>query len=210
MPSLARSVALLAWCVASVSAARGEGIYRYTEKDGTIVYTNVPPQGTKAKRLTATFHRAPAASEPADSKATSLTDFDDHIEKAALRYKIPANLLRAVMHAESNFDSGAVSSRGAAGLMQLMPETAREMYVKDIFEPRDNIEGGARYLRVLANMYDGDMVKIVAAYNAGPEAVNRAGGDIPPFPETQAYVKKVLQLYFQYKELSRLSDSRAK
>jgi soluble lytic murein transglycosylase-like protein len=211
MASLTRMVALLGCCATAGSAARGEGIYRYTEKDGTIVYTNVPPpQGAKAKRLTSSFHRAPAATEPADAKATSLTDFDDHIEKAAARYKVPANLLRAVMHAESNFDSGAVSSKGAAGLMQLMPETARDMYVKDIFEPRDNIEGGARYLRLLANLYEGDMVKMVAAYNAGPEAVARAGGQIPPFPETQAYVKKVLQLYFQYKELSRPADARTK
>jgi soluble lytic murein transglycosylase-like protein len=210
MSTIARSLAFLALCVASASQARGEGIYKYVEKDGTIIYTNVPPGGTRAKKLPEAFHKAPAPSDPADAKATSLTDFDDHIEQAAIRYRIPANLLRAVMHAESNFDSGAVSPKGAAGLMQLMPDTAREMYVKDIFEPRDNIEGGARYLRVLANLYDGDMVKMVAAYNAGPEAVNKFNGQVPPYPETQAYVKKVLQLYFQYKELSRLSDARPK
>jgi soluble lytic murein transglycosylase-like protein len=209
MPSSVRVLALLAVGVASVSEARGEGIYKYVEKDGTIVYTNVPPNGTRVKKVStaSSFHKAPEASEPADTRATSLTDFDDHIERAAERYRIPANLLRAVMHAESNFDSGAVSPKGAAGLMQLMPDTAREMYVKDIFEPRDNIEGGARYLRVLANIYDGDMVKMVAAYNAGPEAVARFKGEVPPYPETQSYVKKVLSLYFQYKELSRLSDA---
>jgi len=83
--------------------------------------------------------------------------------------------------------------------MQLMPQTARDMYVSDIFDVKDNIEGGVRYLRVLANRFDGDMVKMVAAYNAGPEAVEKYQG-IPPFAETQAYVKKVIALYFQYKQ----------
>ena len=108
------------------------------------------------------------------------------------------------MHAESNFDRHAVSPRGACGLMQLMPQTAQEMYVKDIFDVQQNIEGGARYLRVLANQFEGDMVKMLAAYNAGPDALNKFGG-LPPFEETQAYVRKVLELYFQYKEQSKLA-----
>jgi soluble lytic murein transglycosylase-like protein len=209
MMSPAFALAMGALFAASATSARAEGIYKYTEKDGTIVYTNVSPSGAKARRLAASFHPAPAPTEPATGPV-NLTEFDQHVESAAKRYRVPANLLRAVMHAESNFDPGAVSPKGAAGLMQLMPETAREMYVKDIFEPRDNIEGGARYLRVLANLYDGDMVKMVAAYNAGPEAVNKAGGQIPPYPETQAYVRKVLQLYFQYKELGRLAETQPK
>ncbi len=112
------------------------------------------------------------------------------------------------MHAESNFDPHAVSPRGASGLMQLMPETAQEMYVKDIFNAQQNIDGGARYLRVLANQYEGDMVKMLAAYNAGPEALRKFGG-LPPYEETQAYVRKVIQLYFQYKEQSKLAKAKA-
>ncbi len=108
------------------------------------------------------------------------------------------------MHAESAFDPQAVSTVGASGLMQLMPPTAQEMYVKDIFDPKDNIEGGVRYLRVLANEFDGDMVKMVAGYNAGPEAVKKYNGQVPPYAETQAYVRKVLSLYFQYKTRSAL------
>jgi soluble lytic murein transglycosylase-like protein len=108
-------------------------------------------------------------------------------------------LVRAVMHAESAFDPNAVSPVGASGLMQLMPQTAQEMFVKDIFDAHENIEGGVRYLRVLANQFDGDMVKMIAAYNAGPDAVLKYGGQVPPYPETQAYVRKVLALYFQYK-----------
>jgi soluble lytic murein transglycosylase-like protein len=82
--------------------------------------------------------------------------------------------------------------------MQLMPGTARDMYVRDVWSPEENIEGGARYLRILANRYEGDLVKTLAAYNAGPEAVDRAGG-IPRYPETQEYVRKVLDIYQQLK-----------
>ncbi len=109
------------------------------------------------------------------------------------------------MHAESNFDPNAVSPKGACGLMQLMPATATEMYVKDIFDEKENIEGGVRYLRVLANQFDGDMVKMIAAYNAGPDAVRKYGGEMPPYEETQEYVRKVLQLYYHYKERERLA-----
>ena len=108
-------------------------------------------------------------------------------------------LLKAVMAAESNFDPGAVSHKGATGLMQLMPETARDMYVYDIFDPAQNIEGGARYLRQLLDQFAGDMKLVLAAYNAGPERVRRSGGAVPAIPETQAYVRKVLGLYEAYR-----------
>ncbi len=139
-----------------------------------------------------------------------MTSFDDLIAEAAVRYRVPVNLVRAVMHAESAFDPNAISPVGASGLMQLMPQTAREMYVKDIFDAKDNIQGGTRYLRVLANEFDGDMVKMVAAYNAGPEAVRKFGGQVPPYPETQAYVRKVISLYFQYKAQADASKADAK
>jgi soluble lytic murein transglycosylase-like protein len=199
------------WLTAALLVVAGEaladGIYKYVERDGTIVYTNVRPAGKKARRVKGTFHRAPAPVEPAIAKPDVIGGYDDYIQAAAKRYRIPVNLLRAVMHAESNFDPMAVSPRGASGLMQLMPATAQEMYVRDIFDVRQNIEGGARYLRLLANLYDGDMVKMVAAYNAGPDAVSKFGGGIPPYEETQAYVRKVIQLYFQYKEQSSLAAS---
>src|SRR5439155_16776660 len=139
----------------------------------------------------------------------SLTQYDELITEAAIRYKIPPDLVRAVMHAESAFDPQALSPVGASGLMQLMPDTAREMYVKDIFDSKENIEGGVRYLRVLANEFDGDMVKKVAADNAGPDAVRRYNGQVPPLPETQAYVRKVLMLYFQYKAQSQAALNKA-
>lgn len=187
------------------STASAGGIYKYVEKDGTIVYTNVPPGGAKAaqaRRIDGDFRPAPLPTAPARLSPTSRQKadaYDDFIKEAAVRYRIPPALVLAVMHAESAFDPQAVSPVGASGLMQLMAPTAQEMYVKDIFDPKDNIEGGVRYLRVLANTFDGDMVKMIAGYNAGPEAVKKYNGQVPPYPETQAYVRKVLTLYFQYK-----------
>lgn len=188
---------------APAAALAGDGIYTYTEADGTVVYTNVAPgKAKRARRLAGTFNKAPRVTDaptPLVKARRRATTYEDAIDTAATRYRIPPALVRAIMHAESNFDPMALSPKGASGLMQLMPETAGEMYVKDIFDPRDNIEGGTRYLRVLANMYSGDMVKMIAAYNAGPNAVNKYGGKVPPYAETQAYVRKVLQLYYQYK-----------
>jgi len=146
--------------------------------------------------------RAPA---PAGRSAFREADasFNEHIRRAAALYNLPEELLHAVMAVESNFNPLAVSQKGAAGLMQLMPRTAFEMYVSDIWSPEQNIYGGARYLRVLANQYQGDMVKTLAAYNAGPEAVRRAGDQIPDIPETREYVRKVMALYERFKVRNR-------
>ena len=195
--------AVLCACLLATNAFAG-GIYKYVEKDGTVVYTNVPPgkRAAQARRIDGEFRPAPTPTSPArvtERSRRAAEEFDELITAAAIRYKMPPNLVRAVMHAESAFDPTAVSHVGASGLMQLMPATAREMYVKDIFDVKENIEGGVRYLRVLANEFEGDMVKIVAAYNAGPEAVRKYNG-VPPYAETQAYVKKVVALYFQYKQ----------
>ncbi len=189
-------------CV-SVQASAG-GIYKYIEPDGTIVYTNVPggQARSRARRGDADSRPTPApppSPKPSSEGSAAMSRFDDLITDAALRYRMPVHLVRAVMHVESNFDPTAVSHVGASGLMQLMPKTAETMYVKDIFDVKQNIEGGVRYLRVLANEFDGDMVKMVAAYNAGPDAVRKYKGEVPPYPETQAYVRKVLALYFEYK-----------
>ena len=199
---------LTAWLLLPVGAFASEGIYRYVEKDGTIIYTNVPPPGSKrAKKLKGTFTQSQAPSAPVRGRASIPADLDPHVVSASHRYKVPAALVRAIMHAESNFDANAVSPKGACGLMQLMPTTATEMYVKDIFDEKENIEGGVRYLRVLANQFEGDMVKMIAAYNAGPDAVRKYKGSIPPYEETQEYVRKVLQLYYHYKERERLAQN---
>ena len=106
---------------------------------------------------------------------------------------------------ESNFDPQALSPKGAQGLMQLMPQTARDLQVSDAFSPKDNIVGGTRYLRYLLDMYNQDMSLALAAYNAGPEKVNLYRG-IPPYQETKTYVQRVTQVYNQLK--SRLLSTR--
>ncbi len=118
------------------------------------------------------------------------------IEAAAARYVLPADLLEAVMWTESRGNTRALSPKGAMGLMQLMPQTARAMGVIDAWDPEQNIHGGARYLRMMANRFNGSLVHTLAAYNAGPEAVSRHNG-IPPYAETQRYVPNVLRRYYQ-------------
>lgn len=196
-------VLLLVLCAAA--PARASAIYTYTLKDGTIVYTNVPPSGVKARKLGRPSHAASKTSEAPPPIVIADSLIEEWMARASVKYKIPLPLVRAVVHAESNFDRFAVSSKGASGLMQLMPGTAREMYVRDIFDVKDNIDGGVRYLRVLANEFGGQMEKILAAYNAGPEAVHRYDDSVPPYEETQAYVRKVLALYYKYKEQEQAS-----
>jgi soluble lytic murein transglycosylase-like protein len=121
--------------------------------------------------------------------------YAEAVQRASVQYQLPQPLIWAVIKAESNFQSGAVSPAGAEGLMQLMPRTADAMGVDDSFDPVQNIFGGARYLRYLANRFEGDLRLTVAGYNAGPGAVKRHGG-IPPYTETQNYVRRVLYFYF--------------
>lgn len=124
--------------------------------------------------------------------------FDAFIREAAQLYQLPEPLVRAVIRQESDFNPYSVSSAGAAGLMQLMSGTASSMRVTDVFDPRQNVLGGTRYLRLLANMFNGDLVLTIAAYNAGANAVIRHAG-IPPYEETQHYVRQVLRYYYLYR-----------
>jgi soluble lytic murein transglycosylase-like protein len=119
--------------------------------------------------------------------------YDHLIEEASLAYGVDAALIKAVMRTESAFDPFAVSPAGAQGLMQLMPDLATEMGVSDVFDPRENIMGGAKYLRLLLDATDGDIPLTLASYNAGPGNVARYKG-IPPFEETRSYVKKITAL----------------
>lgn len=125
--------------------------------------------------------------------------YDAFIREAATLYQLPEAFLRAVMRVESDFNPTVVSRAGAIGLMQLMPRTAASMGVRDPFDPRQNILGGARYLRILANLFEGDLILTVAAYNAGEGAVMRYRG-IPPYAETQRYVRRVLRHYYGYRQ----------
>ncbi|MGI6683977.1 MAG: lytic transglycosylase domain-containing protein [Bacillota bacterium] len=123
--------------------------------------------------------------------ATTKSQFDPLFHKAEKEWNIPAGLLKAVAKAESNFDPNAVSSAGAQGIMQLMPETGRSLGVTNPFDPEENINGAAKYLRSLLDRYEGDVRLALAAYNAGPGNVKKYQG-IPPFKETERYLEKVL------------------
>jgi soluble lytic murein transglycosylase-like protein len=172
-------------------------IYRTVGPDGVISFTN---SAKKGKLYARTETPPPQVHMPSDSSPGRRDRYDEHIRQAAALYQIPEELIRAVIKVESDFDPRAVSPANARGLMQLIPATADRMLVTDIFDPRQNIYGGVRYLRILANLFNGDIELTLAGYNAGENAVIRHGG-IPPYPETVDYVKRVLGHYRQYRSV---------
>lgn len=182
------------------SASVSQSIYQCTEPDGSIIFSDRRQKNCSvfikvSKNKVVDRQIKFIKPSKIDPKA-----YDSYIKEAASKFNLPEYLIRAVMAVESSYNPYAVSSKGAEGLMQLMPSTAKDMEVKDSFDPKENIIGGARYLRFLANMFNGDLVLILAAYNAGHAAVKKYGNKIPPYQETIDYVKKVSRLYLQYKE----------
>ena len=135
---------------------------------------------------------APAASVPAVSEPEGEVDLDTYITQVAARYDVPADLVAAVIEAESSRNPRAVSRRGARGLMQLMPKTAKRLGVDDPFDPRANIEAGVKHLRAMIDIFGNDLPRVLAAYNAGEVAVIKHRG-VPPYRETRAYVKRIVK-----------------
>ncbi len=179
-------------------------IYAFTDAQGVMHFSNVRAKGaalyvrSQPNKNLARPGVTPVA--PSDKSLERFTRYDEAILEAAMLYQLPQELVRAVIKVESDYDPRAVSSAGAQGLMQLMPETALRMQARDPFDPRRNILAGTRYLRILANTFNGDIQLTIAAYNAGEGAVARYGG-IPPYKETQFYVTKVLHFYHRYRSL---------
>lgn len=183
-----------------VSSVCRADIYRHVDADGVITFSNRPGSRGNVYMKSSPPKREASPVMPRDSSPERYTRYSEFIRQAATLYQIPEELVRAVIKVESDFDPRAVSRANARGLMQLIPGTAERMMVTDVFDPRQNIFGGVRYLRVLANLFNGDLELTVAAYNAGENAVIRHGG-IPPFAETRDYVVKVLGYYRQYRAL---------
>jgi soluble lytic murein transglycosylase-like protein len=206
--SITVAIALAGLWLSSATATRAQ-IASYVDEHGKVIYTNDSP----SPRRTAVKPRAhldgPALTvTPPDSTAVSVASLglissngtesglDQIVREASERHNLDPALVKAVIGTESGWNPKAVSNKGALGLMQLIPSTAGRMGVSNAFDPAQNVDGGARYLRSLLDRYHGDLEMSLAAYNAGEGAVERFGG-VPAYPETRAYVKKVTNSYFR-------------
>lgn len=191
-----RVLLLLACLIAPLAAgAAPVKIYTYVDAGGLRHYTDIPDNNRYRLLLTSPRERTHSGDrfDPALLARSSI--YDPIIETAAAAAAIEPNLLRAVIVVESGFNAHAVSKRGAVGLMQLMPETALRFGATDRYDPRQNVHAGAHYLKALIDRFGNDIRLALAAYNAGEAAVDRNGGQIPPYSETQAYVPRVLGVY---------------
>jgi soluble lytic murein transglycosylase-like protein len=182
--------------LAPLAASAGGPLYRYVDSRGVVHFTNVSWDARFTRleelpRLSFAPGRASLAQVRRNARA-----YDPLVERIGRESGVPPALVKAVIHAESAFNPRAVSHKGAMGLMQLMPATARNLGVAEPFTAEQNVEGGARYLRTLRERF-GNWTMALAAYNAGPEAVTKFGG-IPPYRETQTYVRRVLTYYRRY------------
>jgi soluble lytic murein transglycosylase-like protein len=195
---------LVLWAI----PAHGQ-IVSYKDSDGKRVFINAEPVNvvrsaripllrTAANGITpSTTQSSFAASlEMSAAEKANREKIEQMIREVSTRYRVDPALVRAVMQTESNWNSSAVSRKGALGLMQLGPGTAQQLGVNNAFDPKQNLDGGVRYLHMLLERYNGDLDKALAAYNAGPGAVDRAGG-IPRYRETRNYVQKVTDSYFR-------------
>ena len=190
----------------------------YRDASGNILLTDAPRNDmdltVKSSTLVASAKYSYTKSTPAKpsrkakvskGKLKHYTRYNELIKKSAKRYKLDHKLVSAVIQVESQFNASAVSSSGAVGLMQLMPSTAKQLGVSNRYDPSQNIEGGTKYLRYLIQRFDGNLTYALAGYNAGPLNVEKHEG-IPPFKETQRYVKKIFSIYKGGKTMN-LADS---
>lgn len=193
------------------SAAAQTNIYVYRDRDGVLNFTNVPSHDRGETLVEVRKYRS-SSSTPRNARVNYRPDrslllrtmvapahVEEIVNRAAADYQVDKALVKAMIHAESAFDPGAVSAKGASGLMQLMPDTAERFGVRNVFDPSQNVTGGVRYMRELLETFKFDMRLALAAYNAGENAVLRYGG-IPPYPETENYVSKVMQLHALYRK----------
>ena len=201
--SLTVAILLLVFIGISNTAMAG-GVYICKRSDGGSHFTNTPTSSDCKifrRKNTSTFARSknesPWKNRSQKFSYSNPVPYSSDINHIGVRYQVDPNLIKAVIRTESSFNRYAVSSQGAKGLMQLMPETAKDMDVTDPFNPTQNIEGGTRYLRTLLDIFEGNLTLTLAAYNAGPNLVKKVKR-IPRIPETINYVKRVLTHYRGY------------
>ena len=177
----------------TVADERGRPVYIY---EGPAVGSVTASSAKANPAVTSPASQAtPLASGPASTgRRTTPEELDQLVQKTAEKHRVDPRLVRAVIATESNWNATALSRKGAQGLMQLIPGTAQQLGVADAFDPAQNVDGGVRYLSMMLNRYDGDVHKALAAYNAGPGAVDRSGG-VPRIQETRNYVQKVTSAY---------------
>jgi soluble lytic murein transglycosylase-like protein len=172
------------------------GIYIMVDANGVSHFTNTP---TSSKyRIFIREKSDPSTRSRPRGYYQNPAQYETLIKRYAKKYGVDTALIKAVIHAESDFNPYATSNKGAQGLMQLMPATARDLSVVDAFDPEDNIRGGVKYLKKLLKKFNGNLALSLAAYNAGPHCVNQFG-KIPPYRETKQYIRKVLSYYEMYR-----------
>lgn len=200
MPVSTARVALIAGLLAAAPAAAD--IYRYVDADGKVQFTNVPPDSRykvhrrleEKNAVTDTLAAETRYIDPKNRKR-----YEKTIRAAARANRLDPALIHAVISAESAYNPFARSRKGATGLMQLMPETARRYGARNLLDPAQNIHAGARYLRDLMDLFNNDLKLVLAAYNAGENAVLRAGNRVPSYSETMTYVPRVINYYRRYR-----------
>jgi soluble lytic murein transglycosylase-like protein len=198
-----RLAVLISLSLTAPSVWANAKIYTYLDAQGQRHYTDVPDNNRYRLLVLSPQDRTASGDRYDFQLLAKATQYDAIIEHAAVSAALEPNLLRAVIVVESGFNSRAVSKRGAVGLMQLMPATASRYGVLNPYDARENVHGGARYLKFLIDRFGHDIRLALAAYNAGEQAVDRNGGQIPPFSETMAYVPRVLKIYKMLTELPR-------
>ncbi|MBC8017116.1 MAG: lytic transglycosylase domain-containing protein [Verrucomicrobia bacterium] len=172
-------------------------IYRYDDSEGVSHFTDAPTDKRYIVFMRDIKKDKQLRTRLRLSRTANPTEYDHIIRTCSDRYGVSTSLIKAVIHAESGYNPNAVSNKGASGLMQLMPGTARGLKVANSFNPKDNVEGGVKYLRFLLDTFHGDTSLALAAYNAGLGKVAKYGG-IPPYAETRTYVARVLSYMHSY------------
>jgi soluble lytic murein transglycosylase-like protein len=174
-----------------ISPAKAD-IYMYIDSEGVLHFTNTPTSGKYKVYMQEPVHRSEVV-------LSTVRSYDDVISEAARRNGLSTSLIKALIHVESYFNPRAVSKKGALGLMQIMPQNLSLLNIDDPFDPWENIMGGAAYLKAMLERFSGQLPLALAAYNAGPTAVEKYN-DIPPYPETRNYVRKVMKFFHLYQQ----------